>query len=61
MSAPFFFDPNFDCLISPLTQFSSHTDTETQAKLKKKFTFPLKYGDYILDKVKHNFPNLKEN
>lgn len=56
ISAPFFFDPNFDCMIEPLEQYSNKG---LQSPLQKKYTFPLRYGDYIFAKVMNCFPALK--
>ncbi|KAL9644959.1 hypothetical protein ABK040_004452 [Willaertia magna] len=54
LSAPFFFDPNFECIVTPLEELALNEED------KKKFP-PIKYGDYILAKVFAVFPELKEN
>ncbi len=52
LSAPFFFDPNFKCLVSPLAvESSSATANQT----------PILYGQYILNKVLNNFPELQQS
>lgn len=74
LSAPFFFDPNFDCKIVPLNITFSEDGKQAQASLSNDTTvqfatsnpsikdlhFPLKYGDYILRKVLNNFPELEK-
>jgi len=52
LSAPFFFDPNFECIVKPLEQFAQNEED------KKKWP-PIRYGDYILAKVFAVFPDLK--
>jgi isopenicillin N synthase-like dioxygenase len=52
LSAPFFFDPNFECIVTPLSEFAA---TEEE---KNKWE-PIKYGDYILAKVFAVFPELR--
>eukprot|EP00698_Gefionella_okellyi_P007872 TRINITY_DN1926_c0_g2_i1.p1 TRINITY_DN1926_c0_g2~~TRINITY_DN1926_c0_g2_i1.p1 ORF type:complete len:330 (+),score=60.58 TRINITY_DN1926_c0_g2_i1:126-1115(+) len=54
LSAPFFFDPNFECLVSPLTQFAAQASVPIDRP-------PIKYGDYILAKVLRVFPELKKD
>jgi isopenicillin N synthase-like dioxygenase len=56
ISAPFFFDPNFDCMIQPLEQYAK---LGLESPLQKKYSFPLRYGDYIFNKVMNCFPALK--
>ncbi|KJE94611.1 2OG-Fe(II) oxygenase [Capsaspora owczarzaki ATCC 30864] len=74
ITAPFFFDPNFDCMINPLDiTFSDDGKTATAVTAKdtdlsslttnpsiRSLTFPLRYGDYILKKVQNNFPELEQ-
>jgi len=52
LSAPFFFDPCFDCVIQPTPKENA---TENQPWSK-----PFPYGDYIHNKVLNNFPELAE-
>jgi len=54
LSAPFFFDPSFDCVVSPLNQFAAEAVTPIERP-------PFKYGDYILSKVLRVFPELKKD
>jgi len=50
LSAPFFFDPGFDCVITPI---GGAPFPENSVWNK-----PFKYGDYIHNKVLNNFPEL---
>jgi len=49
LSAPFFFDPSFDCIIEP-----PQVETDSSSP----WTKPFKYGSYIHNKVLRNFPEL---
>eukprot|EP01125_Pyxidicula_operculata_P020996 TRINITY_DN7912_c0_g1_i1.p1 TRINITY_DN7912_c0_g1~~TRINITY_DN7912_c0_g1_i1.p1 ORF type:complete len:334 (-),score=83.91 TRINITY_DN7912_c0_g1_i1:9-1010(-) len=50
LSAPFFFDPGFECIINP---FNPESLPEGSPWRK-----PFRYGDYIHNKVLNNFPEL---
>ncbi|EFC36233.1 predicted protein [Naegleria gruberi] len=52
LSAPFFFDPNFECVVTPLEELALTEEEKTKWP-------PVKYGDYILAKVFAVFPELK--
>jgi len=52
LSAPFFFDPPFDCII--------HPEINEQTDLNSPWAKPFPYGQYIHNKVLHNFPELAE-
>jgi len=55
LSAPFFFDPGFDCVIEPgCASKDDNTFIDNDSPWSKEF----KYGDYIHMKVKNNFPEL---
>ena len=59
MSIPFFFDPNFDCVVSPLQDFSFQGEAPCLDSEEERQ--PFKYGDYILSKVLKVFPGLEKN
>jgi len=54
LSVPFFFDPNFDCLIEPID--GSTAKIEVGGRL---FECPFRYGDYIHQKIVNCFPKLQ--
>lgn len=54
LSAPFFFDPNFECVVTPLEELALSEED------KKKWP-EVRYGDYILAKVFAVFPELRDN
>jgi len=53
LSAPFFFDPCFNCIIEPVS-----TENELFVKKDSPWSKPFKYGDYYHMKMKNNFPDL---
>jgi isopenicillin N synthase-like dioxygenase len=55
LSVPFFFDPNFRCLVSPLEHCRPKGESAPPQRE------PILYGDYILNKVINNFPHLKKD
>jgi len=50
LSAPFFFDPGFESIITPLGNGQFASDSP--------WNKPFRYGDYIHNKVLRNFPDL---
>lgn len=50
MSAPFFFDPHFHCMVEPLTQFLAPG---------KEAHPTFHYGNHIVTKVENNFKDMK--
>jgi len=56
LSAPFFFDPCFDCIIEPVVT----GENELFVKKDSPWSKPFKYGDYYHYKMKNNFPDLKD-
>lgn len=55
VSVPFFFEPNFDAVISPLSSLSRLTNPVDRKKIEKKKRDNVKYGDFLLKKVSGNF------
>jgi polar amino acid transport system ATP-binding protein len=52
LSAPFFFDPSFDCEVVPLARAAEAATAAATAAQQQ----PIHYGSYILRKVQNNFP-----
>jgi isopenicillin N synthase-like dioxygenase len=61
LSFPFFFDPGFDAKIHPLPERASVIvdDQETRWDRQSVHGFSGTYGDYLLAKVSHVFPDLR--
>ncbi|ELR24593.1 oxidoreductase [Acanthamoeba castellanii str. Neff] len=59
LSAPFFFDPNFKCLVSPLEHCRRELEAKGQVAAEPRE--PILYGRYILNKVLANFPELQKD
>ncbi len=61
LSFPFFFDPAFDAVVRPLPEDASRIadDRETRWDRQSVHGFTGTYGDYLLGKVSHVFPNLR--
>jgi isopenicillin N synthase-like dioxygenase len=45
-SVPFFFEPNFDAIVSPLAAFGD---------VHEKYATPVKYGEHLRRKIEANF------
>lgn len=62
LSFPFFFDPGFDIEVRPIDGLPV-TDDGGQDRWDHRSVFAFKgtYGDYILEKVSHVFPQLKRH
>eukprot|EP01100_Stratorugosa_tubuloviscum_P000353 TRINITY_DN1076_c0_g2_i1.p1 TRINITY_DN1076_c0_g2~~TRINITY_DN1076_c0_g2_i1.p1 ORF type:complete len:369 (+),score=169.73 TRINITY_DN1076_c0_g2_i1:56-1162(+) len=64
LSVPFFFDPPFDALITPLdlnlkdSNNNNNNNNSTNSTNSKNYDKPIHYGSYILQKVQNNFPEL---
>ena len=60
LSFPFFFDPNFDAEVVPLPERACQImdDKESRWDRKSVHGFSGTYGDYLLGKVSHVFPQL---
>ena len=60
LSFPFFFDPNFDAEIHPITPKGEiPDDKETRWDRSSVHKFSGTYGDYLLNKVSKVFPDLR--
>jgi isopenicillin N synthase-like dioxygenase len=61
LSFPFFFDPAFDAVVRPLPERASGIadDGETRWDRRSVHGFSGTYGDYLLGKVSHVFPDLR--
>jgi len=59
LSAPFFFDPGFDCVIEPASSFDGDNNLFVDAN--SPWSKPFRYGDYIHMKVMNNFPELSKS
>ena len=46
ISVPFFFEPNFDAIVSPLAAFGD---------VHEKYATPVKYGEHLRRKIEANF------
>jgi isopenicillin N synthase-like dioxygenase len=60
LSFPFFFDPGFDAVVHPLPERASRIvdDRESRWDRQSVHGFSGTYGDYLLGKVSHVFPEL---
>jgi isopenicillin N synthase-like dioxygenase len=57
VSVPFFYEPNYDAVITPLKIFSSE-----QGYVSKFGSKPITYGDYVSTKILTNFDfNYEDN
>jgi isopenicillin N synthase-like dioxygenase len=61
LSFPFFFDPAFDAVVRPLPERATQIidDRETRWDGESVHGFSGTYGDYLLGKVSHVFPELR--
>jgi isopenicillin N synthase-like dioxygenase len=61
LSFPFFFDPGFDAVVRPLPERAAQIvdDRETRWDRQSVHGFSGAYGDYLLNKVSHVFPELR--
>jgi isopenicillin N synthase-like dioxygenase len=59
LSFPFFFDPNFDAAIEPITLGGAPDDREERWDKASVHEFRGTYGDYLLAKVAKVFPGLR--
>ncbi len=61
LSFPFFFDPAFDAVIRPLPERAAKIseDRDTRWDRQSVHGFSGTYGDYLLGKVSHVFPELR--
>jgi isopenicillin N synthase-like dioxygenase len=60
LSFPFFFDPGFDALVRPLPERAAQIidDRDVRWDRQSVHGFSGTYGDYLLNKVSHVFPDL---
>ena len=61
LSFPFFFDPGFDAVVRPLPERASQIvdDRDMRWDRQSVHGFSGTYGDYLLNKVSHVFPELR--
>lgn len=61
LSFPFFFDPGFDAQVRPLPERASRIVEDKDARWDRQsvHAFSGTYGDYLLTKVSHVFPELR--
>jgi isopenicillin N synthase-like dioxygenase len=61
LSFPFFFDPGFDAEVRPLPERASRIDDDKETRWDRQSVhgFSGTYGDYLLAKVSHVFPDLR--